>query len=80
MELTKFGFPVCVGCGYCCISFPCFNSVMSGPRCESLYWNGSRYKCSRIENESDFAEYMAEGIGCPSNFNSWRDDVRKREV
>lgn len=85
-------FPKCVGCGYCCISFPCTHSIFIDKngfledrtsftyedfeikRCFYLYWNGSMYRCGKIEVNNEFYKYMAVGIGCLSNLNSWRKE------
>jgi Fe-S-cluster-containing dehydrogenase component len=70
----------CVGCGYCCLAVPCFHSAKkNGPqiRCPDLKWDDEkkRYICKEYLH-SDM-EWLI-GVGCPSNLNSWRQDVKFR--
>lgn len=77
-------FPQCVGCGYCCITVRCFLSIrLSGnvrtEYCQFLTWSKEqeRYLCDLAEK---YADYLNIGEGCPSNMNSWRNDVKERRV
>ena len=77
-------FLKCVGCGYCCISAPCFLSAYNEwgdryKRCERLYWDGEKYRCKEIESNPEFAEGMGADVGCPSTLgNTWRQSVKRR--
>jgi len=87
-ELIKeMKFPSCVGCGYCCMAGPCevarrrygikilddlYNDDKS---CPSLFWNGEMYRC---QEHADYGVRLAHDMGCITNLNSWRQDVKKR--
>ena len=79
MDYSDFDLPKCVGCGYCCISVPCFLSAKlygSVDRCPALKWNGSRYICLLAPV---YGDQFFVGLGCPSSLNTWRQNVRKRK-
>ena len=89
IEYERYGFPACVGCGYCCLKIPCHQAVRRfGDRvtdktryaekmCPALYWDGKKYRC---ELAKDLKAYKAlsMGEGCCSPLNTWRSDVRER--
>lgn len=79
----------CVGCGYCCMKAPCVASSRLYPGvkyCPQLVWSDDlgRYLChlsmlpgavgERYRNE------LSIGAGCCSSLNTWRRDVRRRNV
>ena len=79
----------CVGCGYCCMKAPCVASARLYPgakHCPQLVWSDDlgRYRChlsmlpgsvgERYRNE------LSIGAGCCSSLNSWRRDVKRRDV
>lgn len=76
----------CVGCGYCCITAPCFAAqrLHGGglTTCPHLLWNRTRYVCSLMLGTGIIAdryrEELACGAGCCSSLNSWRQDVQPR--
>jgi len=76
-------YPKCVGCGYCCISFPCSYAVHNGwgdahNRCIKLHWDGGKYRCAEHNNPT-LDSNVGFGAGCPSTlFNEWRKDVKER--
>ena len=79
-ELKMSYFPACVGCGYCCIKCQCcVSTLLYGLRhpCPALEWNGERYICKHAE---EYKESLWIGEGCPSSLNSWRLDVKRREI
>jgi len=76
----------CVGCGYCCITTPCYVSRriygdgIEG--CPELEWIGTRYICKLCNRGTLSERYKEElfiGAGCCSNLNSWRKDVKPRK-
>jgi hypothetical protein len=76
----------CVGCGYCCISVPCYLSADGGywvdGQCEMLIWSekDKRYWCQLIIDDPLIGgEYdLAVGCGCCSPLNTWRNNIRER--
>jgi len=73
------GFPVCLGCGYCCLKVQCQISIREyGVRkiCPALKWNGVRHICLlaiKYKNE------LAINAGCSSSlFNLWRKEIKDR--
>jgi len=74
----------CVGCGYCCSKAACTMGVdrfnlTNGERCPGLYFDteNKRYKCSIY----DFTTWKREfGLGCSSSLNTWRSEVKLREI
>ena len=81
-------FPPCVGCGYCCISSPCFRAAQHGwhcnPKgiCEKLFWHPEkkRYFCQEIIDNPELMEHLGVGVGCPSVLgNKWRESVKRRD-
>jgi hypothetical protein len=76
----------CVGCGYCCLKAPCGYEVMThgynNKRCPELYWDESnnRYKCKAAEKDPEVAKNLYIGEGCCSNMNSYRKEVKRRDV
>jgi len=79
----------CVGCGFCCIKAPCeaarrlYGSVA---KCRQLEWieKEGRYRCGLMMFAGPLGEqYRKElhaGAGCCSNLNSWRRDVKRRDL
>ena len=77
----------CVGCGYCCQKAPCEVAVrIYGPvnKCPELKWNGSRYVCRLMTLDGNLGfKYRKEiyaNEGCCSSLNSWRKDVKERNL
>lgn len=72
----------CVGCGYCCIRAMCrFGLDKHGYHkvCPSLFWDGKKYRCDLVkENYKNIVEAMEINIGCCSNLNTWRNNVKER--
>ena len=82
---TKEIFPPCVGCGYCCITTPCFRAAAHGWHCnekgvcERLFWDKGRYWCQEIIDNPEKMEHLGVGQGCPSVLgNDWRKDIKRR--
>lgn len=80
-------FPPCVGCGYCCITAPCFLSaymewhINSKQVCRKLVWSKSdqRYWCQAKDEYPEKLEHLGFGAGCPSVLgNKWRQNVKRR--
>jgi len=80
-------FPPCVGCGYCCISTPCFRAAAHGWHCnpnrvcEKLFWDKEkgRYLCQEIIDNPEKMENLGVGFGCPSILgNDWRKNIKRR--
>lgn len=77
----------CVGCGWCCLSDPCWVSHWRHGytrRCPELYWDEElgRYMCAAMDDpeEGDYARRkLYEGQGCCAPDNPFRDDVRNRD-
>jgi len=79
-------FPPCLGCGFCCISMPCFRSAAMGwaankkQVCERLFFDKGRYWCQEIIDNPDKMITVGVGAGCPSVLcNDWRKDVKRRD-
>lgn len=75
----------CVGCGYCCIKAMCsvgvyFNDGKREDRCPFLVWDEevNRYFCKLVVDGTIIPEALGIGLGCCSNLNSWRKDVKRR--
>jgi len=82
-------FTKCVGCGYCCIKTKCSAAVRLYPeseQCPQLTWSDddNRYYCGLMllpgELGRAYRKELYAGTGCSSSlFNSWREDIRKRD-
>lgn len=77
----------CVGCGFCCIKTPCHVAMRLYPgvkHCPQLQWEGSRYICGLMTLQGDLgADYRKQlyaGDGCCCSLNTWRRDVKQREI
>ena len=71
-------FPVCLGCGYCCLQATCSLGVeLFGVKypCPALIWDSTKYRCKLAE---DFKDELYIGSGCCSPMNDWRKEVKKR--
>ena len=86
-EKFKEMFDQCVGCGHCCVEARCTASVRlyrSADICPLLIWDydDDRYYCDLMLIPGNLGEtYRKElyaNIGCPSNLNSWRKNVKRR--
>lgn len=84
MEVSK-----CVGCGYCCLKAPCAAAVRlygKVDRCPQLKWDEyeSRYQCGLMlipgPIGAGYRKELYAGAGCCCSLNSWRKDVKKRDV
>lgn len=76
-EIKGKEFPVCQGCGYCCLKVPCPLSVelyKGKEPCPALWWNGTMYRCGLARL---YEEELAIGAGCSSSLNSYRQNVRE---
>jgi len=84
-KLSHKEYPKCLGCGFCCMSSMCSVGIsMLGRRveqCPYLFWSwrSGRYWCELVLTGRIEPEVLATGFGCPSNLNSWRKNVRRRE-
>lgn len=71
----------CVGCGYCCLAVPCFHCAKKhGPkaiRCPDLKWDDEKKRYICLEAHTYDCSWFI-GVGCPSNLNTWRKDVKFR--
>lgn len=67
----------CVGCGYCCLSAPCWLASVEQQRCVHLWWNGQQYRC-RLAGNLFHRKALSMGEGCCSSLNTWRKDVKER--
>jgi hypothetical protein len=77
----------CVGCGYCCITAPCWvaqriygNGVTE---CPGLIWDEEKkryfcFLCTINVVGKDYREELHIEKGCCSNLNDWRKDVKPR--
>ena len=79
-------FPPCLGCGYCCISMPCFRSAAMGwsynekQVCERLFFDKGRYWCQEVIDNPDKMVTVGVGAGCPSVLcNDWRNNIKRRD-
>lgn len=79
----------CVGCGYCCITAKCAAGARLYPSskiCNALIWSKeeNRYLCDLMRLPGnigrDYREELYAGEGCCSNLNSWRQDVKNRNI
>ena len=81
MSGIKIIYDPCVGCGYCCLKWPCTPrwETQKG-RCAKLQWSeeDQRYWCLAGREDAAFAKLMSMGEGCPSNLNTWRKEVIDR--
>lgn len=78
----------CVGCGYCCLTAPCFESVVEyeldrlDQKCPGLVWSDEEamFRCELMlkpgEEGKSFRNKLAAGAGCSSSlFNQYRDGM-----
>jgi len=70
----------CVGCGYCCLKSQCYYSIhlfgdVDGV-CQSLIYNGERYRCAQVGNPRLKYE-VGIGTGCCSPLFNER---RRRQI
>ena len=72
--LTPEGYPICVGCGYCCKQAPCaFGELAeSGEGCRFIVRADGRYWCGIYDHiiqdpSSDIAPAFGAGCSCPHN-------------
>ena len=87
MNTSKVDRFTCTGCGFCCMQAKCGAALRLYPSakvCPQLLWSeeDNRYYCGLMQlpgliGESYRAELYA-GVGCCSNLNSWRRDVKRR--
>ncbi|TVM17563.1 hypothetical protein DPQ33_07895 [Oceanidesulfovibrio indonesiensis] len=77
----------CIGCGWCCLSDPCWDSHRrygQRRRCPDLYWDDKRhrYMCGLMDDPEvgpAVRHAQDEGGGCCAPLNPWRQDVRNRD-
>lgn len=76
----------CVGCGWCCLHDPCFESHRKygyTKRCPDLQWDEekARYICKLMldpKEGENVRQSQHEGQGCYAPLNDWRKDVKNR--
>lgn len=77
----------CVGCGWCCLDYPCDQSIHRHgytDRCPELFWSAekARYLCAMAMDMNDGAyirKVQRMGEGCCAPSNRWRNAVRQRD-
>jgi hypothetical protein len=79
----------CVGCGFCCQKAQCYSAPIRaeyGDICPHLIWSkdDKRYYCDVVMGDTDMAKRLgfelAIGLGCCCGLNSWRKDVKERNI
>lgn len=89
MTIDNFPVKECVGCGCCCLKAKCSAAVRLYPAakvCPQLLWSeeDGRYLCGLMLLPGQVGEaYRKElyaGEGCCMGLNSWRLDVKRRDL
>jgi hypothetical protein len=74
---VRYGFPPCLGCGYCCQKVRCPIGIEQhgvGDNCPSLIFDAAanRFWCTEVQKNPKLRVDLNIGDGCCSSLNSQR--------